>query len=132
MKRSFWQSPNFWLALIILIGGFFIGFPVEAAESSVSAVFALIGGGGILFRFFKSNPGTQAKPWLSDANFWNYFATLFIAVAPEVATTITPALQETVQQFFRGNWGGAIMGLISLGTIIIKIIQSRATPAPVA
>ena len=133
MEKKFYQSPNFWLAVVLLIGGFFIGFPADAAEGTVSAVFALIGGAGILYKYFKTSPGTAAKPWLQDANFWNYFSAIFLAIAPEIGAVISPALQEVVTQLLRGNWGGAIMGFVSLATIIIKIIQSRpAQPAQLA
>lgn len=126
-KKQFWQSPNFLLAVIIVIGGFFVGFPQEAAGEAVAALFALIGTGGILYKFFKSKPAGKAKPWLQDANFWNYLSVIGISLLPEIAPALLPPLQDVTENLLRGNYGGALMGAISLITIIIKIIQ---TPKP--
>lgn len=125
MKKKFFQSPNFWIAVLLVFGGFFVGFPSGAAADSVAAIFGGIGSIGLLFKFFKDKPQTQAKPWLTDANFWNYLSVIFISVAPIIVPQVLPAVQDIVQNLFRGNWGGALMGAVSLVTIIIKLFQSQ-------
>lgn len=125
MKKNFVESPNFWLAVIILIGGFFIGFPTEAAGKAVAAVFALIGSGGIVLKFFRDKPKVAAKPWIQDANFWNYLSVVAISVAPGIAEAVLPAAQELTLQVMRGNYGGAIMGAVSLITIVLKLVKAQ-------
>ena len=125
MKKNFVQSPNFWLAVIILIGGFFIGFPQEEAGKAVAAIFALIGSGGIVLKYFRDKPKVAAKPWLQDANFWNYLSVVAISVAPGIAEAIIPAAQEVTMQVMRGNYGGAIMGAVSLITIVLKLVKAQ-------
>lgn len=132
MKTKFWSSPNFWLAVVIVIGGFFVGFPAGAAGEAVAAVFSLFAAGGILFRFFKSKPGAQVKPWLTDANFWNYASVIVVSLAPVIGPQILPQIEDITQQLFRGNWGGALMSFVSLATIIIKIIQGQSGAAKLA
>lgn len=125
MKKNFVQSPNFWLAVIILIGGFFIGFPQEEAGKAVAAIFALIGSGGIVLKYFRDKPKVAAKPWLQDANFWNYLSVVAISIAPGIAEAIIPAAQEVTMQVMRGNYGGAIMGAVSLITIVLKLVKAQ-------
>lgn len=125
MKKNFVESPNFWLAVIILIGGFFVGFPQEEAGKAVAAIFALIGSGGIVLKYFRDKPKVAAKPWLQDANFWNYLSVVAISVAPGIAEAIIPAAQEVTMQVMRGNYGGAIMGAVSLITIVLKLVKAQ-------
>lgn len=124
-KKKFWQSPNFILAVVLVLGGFFIGFPSEAATEAVSGLFTLIGGGGLVYKFFKNTPQGQVKPWLTDANFWNYLSVIIVSLLPTVGPAILPSLQEVTQALINGNLGGAIIGAVSLITIIVKIIQGR-------
>lgn len=124
-QKKFLESPNFWLAVIIGIGGFFIGFPQEQAADSVTALFALLGSGGLLLKFFRDKPKVEAKPWLTDANFWNYVSVIAVAITPEIAEAIIPAAREVTVQSLKGNYGGAIMGAVSLVTIIVKLIQAN-------
>lgn len=122
--RKFWMSPNFILAVIIAVGGFFVGFPEGAAREAVTSLFALVGSAGVLYKFFKGKPGTQAKTWLGDANLWNYLYVIFAAISPTIAESLMGPAGEVVKNIVQGNWGGAIMAAISLVTIIIKIVQS--------
>jgi len=124
-EKKFLESPNFWLAVIIVIGGFFVGFPQEDAAQSVTGIFALIGGGGLLLKFFRDKPKVDVTPWVKDANFWNYLSVIAVAVTPEIAQAILPAAKELTLQVLKGNYGGAIMGAVSLVTIIVKLIQAN-------
>jgi hypothetical protein len=123
--KPFYASPNFWLAIVIVIGGFFVGFPAGAAGDAVAAIFGLVGAGGIMYRFFKEKPAIQVKPWIQDANFWNYSTVLAVSALPVIGPQIMPALEDVTTKLFRGDWGGAIMSFVSLATIVVKILQSK-------
>ena len=45
---KFWQGTNFWIALVLAVGGLFVGFPEGDARNIVGGVFALIASAGAL------------------------------------------------------------------------------------
>lgn len=122
-KKHFWQSPNFMLAVLIVIGGFFVGFPENAAADAVASIFTLVGSGGLLLKFARSKPGTKVKGWIQDANFWNYLSVIVISILPQVGPALLPGVEDLTENLLQGNLGGALMAGISLITIIVKMFQ---------
>ncbi len=129
--KKFWQSSNFWIAVSLAVGGFFIGFPEDEARNLVGNLFATIGSVGILRNFFKNSP----KPDWTQAgklNFWNYIATIVTAIIPnQLPPELFTSLQSVAESLLGKNWNGVVMGLFSVGTILYYAISNRNKTAAV-
>jgi len=125
--KKWYQSSNFWTAVVLLIGGAFVGFPEEIGTQAVGLIFALIAGGKTLQNFF-DNAKFNAKLWLSDANFWNYFGAIIVALVPTLPTETILHLETAVTSAIGGNWQGMIIALFSLGTILYKMLKPEPVP----
>lgn len=123
MQKKWYQSANFYIALVLAIGGFFIGFPENAAKDTVAALFALIAGGGVIYQFAKARPATKGKAWFTDGNFWNYVTTVVVSLLPTFGGELIEPVRQIAESLLGGNWNGAIIGAISLVTILIKIFR---------
>ena len=120
------QDQNFWLALTIIIGGFWTGFSQEAAAGIVSTVFVLVAGIGQFANFFK-NAETDWRKWLTNSNFWTYLSVIVVALIPSVDAELFQAIQKVAVDAINQNWQGVIGGLFTLVTFVYKIIT---TPKP--
>jgi hypothetical protein len=123
-KKKWWQSSNFWTAVVLVIGGFFVGFPEVAGTEAVAGVFALIAVGKTLHNYFKT-AAFDWRSWLDDANFWNYLATVVVAVFPTLPSGAIENLETAVRSAIGGNWQGLIIALFSLGTILYKTLKPQ-------
>lgn len=126
--KQWWQSSNFWTALVLMAGGFFVGFPEETASGFVGLIFAIIAGGKTLQNYL-TNANLDWRKWLNDANFWNYLGALLITIVPTLPVGLMDSLQNAVQAALGGNWQGMIIALFSLGTILYKVFKPQPTPA---
>lgn len=120
------QDQNFWLALTIIIGGFWTGFSQEDAAGIVSTVFVLVAGIGQFANFFK-NANTDWKKWLTNSNFWTYLSVIVVALVPSLDAQLFQAIQKIAIDAINQNWQGVIGGLFTLVTFVYKIIT---TPKP--
>ena len=124
-SKKWWQSANFYIAVVLAIGGYFFAFPEGKAIEAVNGLFATIAGGGALYQFFKARPETKGKGWFADANFWNYTSTALVAVLPVAGPELLPSLKGVVEGLVQGNWGNIITFGLSFFTIIYKLIRGR-------
>lgn len=115
------------MALVLLLGGLFVGFPEGEANKVVSSLFALIGSVGA-FRVFFKNAELQPIEWIKNTNTWNYISTVFIALFPVLTPEIFQAVRVVIEQGMGGNWQGIFTALISLGTIIWNIFKTTKLP----
>ncbi len=126
-NKKWYQSANFYIALVLAIGGFFVGFPEGAAGDAVAAIFGLIGSGGAIYQFFKSRPERKGKSWFADANFWNYAGAVIVSIVPTYGGELVEPLKQTLTALIGGNWNGVIIGAVSLATILFKLFK-KPTP----
>jgi len=129
IKKQFWQSTNFWTAVTLLVGGFFVGFPADVATNVVGWIFMLIGAGATLRNFFQDSP-TDVKGWVLDANFWNYLTAIVVAIVPTLPSGTIELIESVARDLIGGNWQGAIIGVVSLVTILYKIFSAPKEETP--
>ena len=121
--KKWYQSTNFWTAVLLAIGGLFVGFPEEAGVSMIGQIFALIGSVGIMRNFFKSSPKPDFKK-IGEVNFWNYIAAIATAIVPGVLPDeLFIRLQELAESLLNGNWQGVITAIFSIATILYYLIK---------
>lgn len=130
--KQFWQSSNFWIAVSLAFGGFFIGFPEDEVRNLVGHLFATIGSVGILRNFFKKSPKADWSQ-AGKLNFWNYVATIVTAIVPnQLPPELFTSLQGVAESLIGKNWNGVVMGLFSVGTILYYAITSKNNTEAVA
>lgn len=120
-QTPFWQGTNFWVALVLAIGGFFVGFPQDEAKHFVEGLFALIAGGFALREQLK-NLKPDVNGWLVSGNFINYALAAIVAVVPSFPA-IGDGLQQTLTGIIGGNWQGIVTGLFSVATMLFYWIK---------
>ena len=120
------QDQNFWLAVVLIIGGFWTGFSSEDATALISTLFVLIAGVGQFANFFK-NANTDWRKWLTNSNFWTYLGVIVVALIPSVDAELFQAIQKVAVDAINQNWQGVIGGLFTLVTFVYKIVT---TPKP--
>lgn len=126
---KFWQGTNFWLSVVLFVGGLFVGFPGGDAADAIGSIFALIGSAGLIREKIK-DAKIDWKAWATSKNTWNYLAAAVTAIVPTIPTGIFASLNEVLTAAIGGNWQGFIIALLSLATMIYHIFQSPKTPAP--
>lgn len=126
LKEKFF-STNFILAVLLLVGGLFVGFPKGEAEKVVASLFTLIGSVGAFRVFFKTAEFSPIK-WIQDSNTWNYLATIFIALFPVLTPEVFTALRAAIEAGMGGNWQGILTALISLATILWNVFKNAKLP----
>jgi len=123
VNKSFWQGTNFWVAIILLIGGFFVGFPQEDAVTAVNGVFALV---ATIFGIREKVKGTVTfKEWIAGSNTWNYIAAAVVSIIPAIPLELFHSLKEILQAAVGGNWQGIAVGVFSLATIVYNIFKKK-------
>lgn len=120
------QDQNFWLAVVIIIGGFWNGFSENDASALISTVFVLVAGVGQFANFFK-NAQTDVKKWVTNSNFWTYLSVIVIAFVPSLDPALFQAIQKVAVDAINQNWQGVIGGLFTLITFVYKIVTTKKT-----
>jgi len=123
--KPFWQSANFWTAVVLVIGGLFVGFPAEAAENTVLNIFTLIAGSMGIREWLKGKPKLDPEKAVNRSNWWNYLATVVISIFPNLPPEILTQLEEAVGSAIAGNWQGLIVAVFSIATILYNLFQQR-------
>jgi hypothetical protein len=126
LKEKFF-STNFILAVVLLVGGLFVGFPKGEAEKVVASLFTLIGSVGAFRVFFKTAEFSPVK-WIQNSNTWNYLSTIFIALFPVLTPDVFTALRAAIEAGIGGNWQGILTALISLATILWNVFKNAKLP----
>lgn len=119
---KFWQGTNFWLSVVLFIGGLFVGFPVGDASEAVGYIFALVGSVGLIREKIKDSK-IDWKAWAVSKNTWNYLAAAVTAVIPTIPTALFTGMNEALTAAISGNWQGFAIALFSLATIIYHLFQ---------
>jgi len=121
------KDQNFWLALALIVGGFWTGFSEQDASALISTLFVLIAGVGQFANFFK-NAETDVKKWVTNSNFWTYLSVIVIAFVPSLDPQLFSAIQQVATDAINQNWQGVIGGLFTLVTFVYKIITTKKDP----
>jgi hypothetical protein len=121
------QDQNFWLAVVLIIGGFWNGFSSEDATALISTLFVLIAGVGQFANFFK-NAETDWKRWVTNSNFWTYLSVIVVGFVPTLDAELFNAIQRIATDAINQNWQGVIGGLFTLVTFVYKIITTPKDP----
>lgn len=123
IQKNWWQSSNFWTAVVMIIAGSFVGFTEEMAQTAVGAVFGIIAVGKSLHNYFKSAQ-VDVKSWILNSNFLNYA----LIVISTFTAAVSPQALEKVQQLVGAIFDGDISGILAAGfsvlTVVWNLVQS--------
>lgn len=126
--KKWYQSANFWTAIVLAAGGIFVGFPESDARNIVAALFGLISG-GMLIREKLKGLKSDWKTWLRSANTWNYIATAVVAVVPSIPAELFTALRNLADAALGGNWQGVAAAAFSIATILYYLLRPKTPTA---
>lgn len=122
---SFLSSSNFWTALVLLVGGLFVGFPEDVGSVLVSQFFALLASGKLLHEFFKNRPRIKIGAAVNRSNWWNYLGVVLVSVIPELPIDFVVHVEQAARAAIGGNWQGVMIASLSIVTIIINLLRSK-------
>lgn len=122
--RNAIKNQNFWIAVSLIIGGFWVGFNNEEATNLVMNIFAVVAGVGFFANYFK-DAKTEVKKWVQNANFWTYLSVIVTNLIPDFPAEALTAVQEIVINIFGQNWQGVLSGVFTLITFIYKVVTTR-------
>lgn len=103
----------------------FVGFPEEAATSGIEYLFAFLASGKALREYFKRKPEVDAGAAVNNSNWWNYIATIAVAIGPNIPLELFDSLQDAAVAAISSNWQGILVALFSIATIIYNLVQSK-------
>lgn len=125
MKYGFLRSSNFWTAVVLAIGGLFVGFQPELGIDLVMQAFGLFAVGKAFREYFATKPKVDAGQAVNNSNWWNYIATIVTAFLPQLPGEFFDSLQEVMSNLLAGNWQGVLVALFSIATILYNLFQSK-------
>ena len=118
------QSGNFLLALLILVGSFF-GAPEALSTQVGMSIIALLASAGAIRQFLPSAKFDSIKARFADPNTWNYIAGLVATLGIPNLDQAVPALHDFVNAFSSGNWGLIVSRGVSLITILFYLFVKK-------
>lgn len=128
IKKYFWQSTNFWIALTSLLGALVVGFDSELGQKFVMEVFAVFASGGMLRNFFKENGLKFDWTQVGTSNFWAQLGIIVTTVSGAVLPDeLFNTLQEAAQAVFTQNWQALLVAMFSLATIIWNLVKDKGS-----
>jgi hypothetical protein len=123
-----WLSTNFALTVVLVIGGFFVGFDRVDAQTGVTALAGAVAAFGALREKIK---GVDFKGWLGNTNTWAYLGTIVVTFVPTLPVELFQQLGDIASAAIGGNWQGILVGVFALGTTLYQIFKPKPV-APVA
>ena len=124
-EKKWYQSSNFWTNVVMIAGVLMVGFPVEAGIGSVAAIFAIFAGGKAIREYLKTGPKVNWLDALKNSNFWNYIATILVAIVPGIPTEVIDASQDVAENLISGNWQAGLIAAFSLFNILFNIFKKK-------
>ena len=129
-EPKFWQGTNFWIALILAVGGLFVGFPEGEARAIVAGLFGLVAAAGAFREKLKGVTVVPWRDWLRSPNTWNYIAAAVTATLPALPVDFFQRLRDLIDALLGGNWQGVVTAVFSIATMLYYIIRGNgAKPA---
>lgn len=123
-QKKWWQSTNFYISAVLVIGSLFIGFPEETAQSAVYGIAGILAAAGIIRNWAKDARFDFSQ--IQSANFWNYIATLAAVISPiALPENLFQEAQEVTRALFEQNWQSVLISGFSMLSILFNIITGR-------
>ena len=122
------QGTNFWVSIVLFIGGLFAGFPSDLAAETVEYWVAGIAGIFAVREKLK-DAKIDWRAWIGNTNTWAYLGTFVTALVPVIPAQLFTDLASLAQSALGGNWQGILVSLFSIGTIIFHLLRPKA-PSP--
>lgn len=124
---KWWQGTNFYIALIMVVGGLWTGVQESDVKTLVSGVFGVIASAGLLREKLKGSEHIPVKDWIKSKNTWNYIAIAVIQVIPAIPAELFARLNEIASAAIDKNWTAFISAVLSAATIIYFWVRGNQT-----
>jgi hypothetical protein len=124
------HGTNFWVSIVLFIGGLFVGFPTDLAAETVDYWVAGIAGIFAVREKLKSST-IDWRAWLGNTNTFAYLGTVITALIPVIPMQLFTDLASLAQAALGGNWQGIVVAAFSIATIIFHLVKPKAPPSPV-
>ena len=89
-----YASSGFWNGVILAASGLVVGFPTEAGNDGVAALFALFASGNAIREALRGKT-VDLKAWITNKNTWNYIGATIIAIFPMIPADLFTRLCYT-------------------------------------
>jgi hypothetical protein len=122
--NDLFKSTNFTLAIVLAIGGLWVGFPEGELRGIVEALFGIVAGAGLVREKMKSAT-VDWKAWIRSANTWNYIGTAVIAIVPALPIDFFQRVRDLLDSALIGNWQGVVTSIFSLATILYYVLRPK-------
>lgn len=122
--NDLFKSTNFTLAVVLAIGGLWVGFPEGELRGIVEALFGIVAGAGLVREKLKSAT-VDWKAWIRSANTWNYIGTAVIAIFPALPIDFFQRVRDLLDSALIGNWQGVVTSIFSLATILYYVLRPK-------
>lgn len=116
-----WKSEGFWASVIVLVSGFFVGFPIGDVQGAFGALVALIGAVWALRGKFKDVTPVTWKEWFAKPNTWAALVTVLVAIVPSIPVPLLDSIGQILRDIIGQNWQGVTMGVFALLNIILNL-----------
>lgn len=125
---KFYQGTNFWVSVVLFIGGLFVGFPTDMATETVEYWVAGIAG---IFAVREKLKDVQIdwRAWLQNPNTWAYLGTVITSLLPVIPVDLFTDLAELAQSILGGNWQGVLVSLFAIGTMLFHLLRPKVAAA---
>ncbi len=127
-----YASSGFWNGVLLAASGLVVGFPTEAGNDGVAALFALFASGNAIREALRGKT-VDLKAWITNKNTWNYIGATIIAIFPMIPADLFARLGDLATAAIGGNWQGILTALFSIGTMLYFLFKKPTTtpePAP--
>lgn len=122
--KSAINNQNFVVALILMVGGFWVGFNEEEATNLVNIIFAAVAGLGALLNYFK-DAKLDWKDWVNNSNFWNYLSIIAVVFVPNIPSEAINSIEQIVINILNQNWEALIASVTTFIVFLYKIVTTK-------
>lgn len=122
------KSTNFTLAVVLAIGGLWVGFPEGEVRGLVEALFGIVATAGLVREKLK-DVSIDWRAWLRSANTWNYIGTAVVAIVPALPLDFFQRIRDLLDSALIGNWQGVATALFSIATILYYVLRPKVNAA---
>lgn len=124
--KPWYLSTGFITSAVLIIGGFFVGFPEDAAKATVGAIFTTISSLGIFRVWVKAGIQADWRRWLLNGNFWGLLLALAGSIDAVFAPQFVEPLRQIVESAINGNFNGVVVGIGGLLAVVLSLMRGRS------
>lgn len=124
---DFLKGTNFYVAALVVISGFWVGFTVDDAQNLIFPIFSA---GAAIFAIrnkLKGQTPVSWKEWWANPNTKSYLGILLVQIVPKIPGEFFSTFTTAVDNVINKNWPALFSSLISLGTILFFWIKGFAS-----